>query len=476
MSDRSKILLVEDTPALARTYCGYLRNEPVEINHVETGQAALDALRREVPDAMLLDLKLPDMDGLDILRTLSADLQACPVIVITAHGSVNTAVEAMQAGAADFLVKPFNAERLKVTLRNQLEKRQLTEIVKTFEETKSRPEFEGFLGSSLIMQSIYHAIQSAAASDATVFITGESGTGKEVCAAAVHNRSKRRNGPFVPINCAAIPADLIESEIFGHVKGAFTGAVADRKGAAETADGGTLFLDEICEMDVSLQSKLLRFVQTGSFTKVGSSTSQTVDIRIICATNRDPLTEVHAGRFREDLYYRLHVIPLTLPPLRDRGDDVVEIARHCLAAYADQEAKNFADLDADAAAALLAYSWPGNVRELQNVIHQTVVMHDAGSVAASMLALPDNGPTAGVPAAEKSTADGQSATPPHDDADGANLEELAKTIRPLDDVERETVTRAIRLCGGDVRKAAVFLGIAPATVYRKLKKWQLDAR
>ena len=195
MSDRSKILLVEDTPALARTYCGYLRNEPVEINHVETGQAALDALRREVPDAMLLDLKLPDMDGLDILRTLSADLQACPVIVITAHGSVNTAVEAMQAGAADFLVKPFNAERLKVTLRNQLEKRQLTEIVKTFEETKSRPEFEGFLGSSLIMQSIYHAIQSAAASDATVFITGESGTGKEVCAAAVHNRSKRRNGP-----------------------------------------------------------------------------------------------------------------------------------------------------------------------------------------------------------------------------------------------------------------------------------------
>ncbi len=476
MSDRSKILLVEDTPALARTYCGYLRNEPVEISHVETGQAALDALQREMPDAMLLDLKLPDMDGLDILRNLSTELQACPVIVITAHGSVNTAVEAMQAGAADFLVKPFNAERLRVTLRNQLEKRELTEIVKTFEETKSRPEFEGFLGSSLIMQSVYHAIQSAAASDATVFITGESGTGKEVCAAAVHNRSKRRNGPFVPINCAAIPADLIESEIFGHVKGAFTGAVADRKGAAETADGGTLFLDEICEMDVSLQSKLLRFVQTGSFTKVGSSASQSVDIRIICATNRDPLTEVQAGRFREDLYYRLHVIPLALPPLRDRGEDVVEIARHYLAAYGNQEAKTFADFDADAAAALLAYSWPGNVRELQNVIHQTVVMHDADIVAASMLALPDGSPAEGSPAAAKSIADRQSATPPNDASDGADLEELAKTIRPLDDVERETITRAIQLCGGDVRKAAVFLGIAPATVYRKLKKWQLDAR
>jgi len=476
MADRSKILLVEDTPALARTYCGYLRNEPVDIEHVETGKAALDTLQRDVPDAMLLDLKLPDMDGLDILRNLPRELQACPVIVITAHGSVNTAVEAMQAGAADFLVKPFNAERLKVTLRNQLEKRHLTEIVKTFEETKSRAEFEGFLGSSLIMQSVYHAIQSAAASDATVFITGESGTGKEVCAAAVHNRSKRRSGPFVPINCAAIPADLIESEIFGHVKGAFTGAVADRKGAAETADGGTLFLDEICEMDVSLQSKLLRFVQTGSFTKVGSSTSQNVDIRIICATNRDPLAEVRAGRFREDLYYRLHVIPLALPPLRDRGEDVVEIARHYLAAYADQEAKAFTDFEADGVDALLAYDWPGNVRELQNVVHQTVVMHDADTVAASMLALPERDPHTGSRPSPDETGKSPSTNIPEGPSESTDLEELAKTIRPLDDVERETITRAIRLCGGDVRKAAVFLGIAPATVYRKLKKWQLDTQ
>lgn len=474
MADQSKILLVEDTPALARTYCGYLRNEPVDIDHVETGQAALDALKQDVPDAILLDLKLPDMDGLDILRNLAPELRTCPVIVITAHGSVNTAVEAMQAGAADFLVKPFNAERLKVTLRNQLEKRQLTEIVKTYEETSSRPEFEGFLGSSLIMQSVYHAIQSAAASEATVFITGESGTGKEVCAAAVHNRSKRRSGPFVPINCAAIPADLIESEIFGHVKGAFTGAIADRKGAAEAADGGTLFLDEICEMDVSLQSKLLRFVQTGSFTKVGSSKPQTVDIRIICATNRDPLTEVQAGRFREDLYYRLHVIPLALPPLRERGDDVLEIGRHYLAVYSGQEAKNFTDFDADGEAALLAYGWPGNVRELQNVIHQTVVMHDAETVAASMLTLPDGGSPIGTSTAGRTIQESQSSDAAQTDPNSAGLEELAKTIRPLDDVEREMITRAIRLCGGDVRKAAVFLGIAPATVYRKLKKWQLD--
>lgn len=328
------------------------------------------------------------------------------------------------------------------------------------------------IGQSRAMQSLAEWVHTIAPLWDTVLITGERGTGKEVCAAAVHNRSKRRNGPFVPINCAAIPADLIESEIFGHVKGAFTGAVADRKGAAETADGGTLFLDEICEMDVSLQSKLLRFVQTGSFTKVGSSTAQTVDIRIICATNRDPLTEVQTGRFREDLYYRLHVIPLTLPPLRDRGDDVVEIARHYLAAYAEQEAKKFTDFDTDGAAALRAYGWPGNVRELQNVIHQTVVMHDADTVAASMLTLPEDGPRTGAGPTADRTDSGTTTDVP----DSADLEELAKTIRPLDDVERETITRAIRLCGGDVRKAAVFLGIAPATVYRKLKKWQIDPR
>jgi two-component system, repressor protein LuxO len=235
-----------------------------------------------------------------------------------------------------------------------------------------------------------------------------------------------------------------------------------------------LFLDEICEMDVSLQSKLLRFVQTGSFTRVGSSNPQTVNIRIICATNRDPLTEVQAGRFREDLYYRLHVIPLELPPLRERGDDVLEIGRHYLTAYSDQESKNFTDFDAEGAAALLAYGWPGNVRQLQNVIHQTVVMHDADMMAASMFTLPNGGP----PAGRRSTSETVSRIHSTDAAqslpDGAGLEELARSIRPLDDVERETITRAIRLCGGDVRKAAVFLGIAPATVYRKLKKWQLD--
>ncbi len=474
VSPRSKILLVEDTPALARTYCGYLKREPLDVIHVETGKAALAAVRDESPEAVLLDLRLPDIDGFEVLEELLARAFDGPIVVITAHGSVNTAVEAMRAGASDFLVKPFSAERLKVTLNNLLENRQLAEIVKTYESEADRHEFEGFIGSSLIMQSVYRAIESAAASDATVFVTGESGTGKEICATAIHRRSRRRNGPFVPINCAAIPAELIESEIFGHVKGAFTGAVSDRKGAAELANGGTLFLDEICEMDTLLQSKLLRFVQTGTFTKIGSGSPMTVDIRFVCATNREPLAEVHAGRFREDLYYRLHVIPIELPPLRQRGQDIVEIARHFLTHYAKREGKNFKDLDPGSRDALQRYGWPGNVRELQNVIQKMVVMDDGEVVREDMLPVLSQNSSEWEPPSSSSVGE-MFPTPAREGNERektTDLEILAKKIRPLDIVERDAIEQALRLCNDDVRKAAVFLGVAPATIYRKLKNWQ----
>lgn len=468
MSAQPKILLVEDTPALARTYCGYLRHEPVDVTHVETGADALAVLRDTPPDAVLLDLRLPDMDGMDILRGMSGKTNGPPVIVITAHGSINTAIDAMRAGAADFLIKPFNAERLKVTLKNLLEKKQLATIVQVYEKEADRHSFEGFVGSSLTMQSVYRAIESAAASDATVFVTGESGTGKEICATAIHTLSRRSNGPFIPINCAAIPGELIESEIFGHVKGAFTGAVADRKGAAELADGGTLFLDEICEMDSLLQSKLLRFVQTGTFTKVGSSTPRTVDIRFVCATNRDPMAEVRAGRFREDLYYRLHVIPIELPPLRERGRDILEIARHFLAFYSAREGKAFDDFDDEACEALLGQSWPGNVRELQNFVQKTVVMQRGGTVGVAMLP-----PFPDTPASSPDTPPSQTRPPSANaEPDPTDLESLARAIRPLDHVEREAIENALRLCNDDVRKAAVFLNVAPATIYRKLRAWR----
>ena len=466
------ILLVEDTPALARTYQGFLRDGPYAVRHVETGEAAFAAIDTEAPEAILLDLRLPDMNGMEILTKLRAEGSPTPIIVITAHGSMNTAIEAMRAGASDFLVKPFSAERLKVTLENALEKQQLIRTVETYREKIDRKEFEGFLGSSLAMQAVYRSIESAAVSDATVFVTGESGTGKELCALAVHRLSRRRAGPLVPINCAAIPRELMESEIFGHVKGAFTGAHAERKGAASLADGGTLFLDEICEMDPMLQSKLLRFIQTGGFTKVGGSRAEQVDVRFVCATNRDPLAEIAAGRFREDLYYRLHVIPIHLPPLRERADDVIEIARTLLDDYAAQEGKHFRGFAPEVEQVLRTSPWPGNVRQLQNLIRNVVVLHDGDTVTPDLL--PE------FPVKTETPPSGQDVAGEPDPARDAasvsvlpdDLGELAKLIRPLEQIERQAIEQATELCGGDVRKAAVFLGIAPATIYRKLKSWR----
>ena len=259
------VLLVEDTLSLARTYEAYLKDEAIELVHVETGAEALAVIAKRVPDALLLDLVLPDMNGIDILRDISEKELSTATIVITAHGSVNTAVDAMRYGAFDFLSKPFSADRLRVTLKNALQTRRLEEIVEIYKRDLDRREYCGFIGGSLAMQAVYRIIDSAASSKATVFISGESGTGKEVCAEAVHRQSQRVDAPFIALNCGAIPKDLMESEIFGHVKGAFTGAVANRNGAARQADGGTLFLDEICEMDLDLQTKLLRFVQTGTF-------------------------------------------------------------------------------------------------------------------------------------------------------------------------------------------------------------------
>ena len=465
---KNAVLLVEDTPSLARTYRGFLRDEPYDIRHVETGAEALAALEEDIPQVVLLDLKLPDRDGLEILQEISRRRLPCAVIVVTAHGSLDTAVQAMRAGASDFLVKPFNMERLKVTLRNVLERSELVQVVKAYQETIDRHSYDGFIGSSLEMQAIYRMVESAAASDATVFITGESGTGKEVCAQAVHRASPRRDRPFIAINCAAIPKDLMESEVFGHVKGAFTGAVSDRPGAASLANGGTLFLDEICEMDPLLQGKLLRFVQTGSFTPVGGSRVETVNVRFICATNRDPLREVREGRFREDLYYRLHVIPIFLPPLRDRGGDCLDIARSLLAEYAKQEGKGFKSLAPETERIIATYDWPGNVRQLQNVLRNIVVLNDGDAVTPDMLPQTLTSPTRPAAAPARPTGVSEAARqPPYEAGEVKDMGRLAELIRPLAEVEWEAIENAVSLCGGDVRKAAVFLGIGPATIYRK---------
>lgn len=457
----TKILLVEDQSALARTYQGFLRDEPYDVQHVDNGAAALQVLE-DLPGAILLDLKLPDMNGFDILAVIEERGLTMPVVVITAHGSMQTAVDAMRAGAADFLVKPFTAERLRVTLKNALEKQKLSAVVQKYEKEIDRRNFQGFIGSSLKMQAVYRGIESAANSKATVFFTGESGTGKEIAARAVHDLSGRTGG-FIALNCGAIPRDLMESEIFGHVKGAFTGALAEREGAARQAHGGTFFLDEVCEMDLQLQTKLLRFLQTGQFTKVGGSTLEDVDVRIVCATNRDPKAEVEAGRFREDLFYRLHVIPIHMPPLRERGDDIIEIADHFFRRFAEQEEREFERLSEPSELLLRKHSWPGNVRELENVVRNVIVMNNAPVIEPETLhaltspmggeRISDHGPATERPSKNRS------------------LDQLAQRIRPLSEVEREAIEQALGFCEGDVRKAAVFLDIAPATIYRKLKSW-----
>jgi DNA-binding NtrC family response regulator len=305
MTGDGDILLVEDSQALAGVYAAYLRKAGMSVVGAENGSQALKYIGDDVGRVVLLDLQLPDMDGMEILRKLRSEADPPAVVVVTADGSLRTAVDAMREGAYDFLVKPLTEERLVVTSRNALDHVRLRRTVDSFQDGLDRKEYHGFIGSSLAMQAVYHTIDCVAASKATVFITGESGTGKEICAAAIHNQSPRRDGPFVPLNCAAIPRDIMESEIFGHVKGAFTGAIRNRSGAARDADGGTLFLDEICEMDADLQTKLLRFLQTEMVQPVGSTQQTRVDVRIICATNRDPQREIQAGRFREDLFYRL---------------------------------------------------------------------------------------------------------------------------------------------------------------------------
>ena len=461
------ILLVEDTPVLAKTYIQYLRNEPYDITHADRGAAAISHLKRQTPSVILLDLQLPDMSGMDVLAFVRDQQMPCPVIIITAHGSINVAVDAMKAGAFDFIVKPFAAERLIVTLKNAVERQKLENLIDTYRHEVDRKGFHGIIGASLPMQAVYRVIESAANSKASIFIKGESGTGKEVTAEAIHRQSNRRDKPFVALNCAAIPKDLMESEIFGHVKGAFTSAVNERNGAAALADGGTLFLDEICEMDISLQAKLLRFIQTQTFQKVGGSVLEKVDVRFVCATNRDPFEEVGKGTFREDLYYRLHVIPIELPPLRDRDEDILEIARAFLLKYAREEGKSFSGFTPEAEEILLTFDWPGNVRELQNVLRQIVVLNDAELVDTAMMPAPLDSlvgmasptrPAANAPRPESSGR-----------APAATSDEQA--IRPLADIERETIEDAIEKCDGNIRLAAKLLGISAPTIYRKKAGW-----
>jgi len=464
--NKMSILLVEDTTPLAELYIDYLEEEDVEITHVTTGDQTYAYLLKNSPQIVILDMHLPDADGMDILKYISDSGMNCCVIVVTGLGSVSRVVDAMRLGAFEYLQKPFDQGRLVLTVRNAMERMYLRQMVDQYKSQLGITEYHGMLGSSQIMQRVYDTIESVASSSATVFITGESGTGKELCAQAIHDISMRGDKEMVVLNCGAIPRDLMESVIFGHVKGAFTGAISDREGAAQSADGGTLFLDEIGEMDISLQPKLLRLIQSGTFQKVGSTKTSKVNIRYICATNRDPLKMIEEGRLREDLYYRLNVIPIKLPSLRERGRDKLEIALNFLRKFSREETKKFTCYSPRVEDVILRHPWPGNVRQLQNVIRNVVVLNEGEMVELDMLpkdflANITNGDYNGVVSESglTMTIDKQGKNDVH-------------SIRPLWEIEKEVIGNAIDICDGNISRAAVYLDINPSTIYRKLKIWQ----
>ncbi len=456
------ILLIEDIRSLQLIYRSVLQGAGYQVRLASSATEGMAAFAATSASVVLLDLGLPDRDGLLLMQEMLTLRPEARIIVITANGSINKAVEAMRAGAHEFLVKPFDEGHLLSAVSNAV---NLAQAAKAPGRVSASPAAAAqsarvFLGSSDVMGRVHAKITSVANSMATVFITGESGTGKELCALAVHGSSARAKGPFIALNCGAIPHDLLESEVFGHVKGSFTGAIADRPGAAKAADGGTLFLDEICEMAPALQTKLLRFLQTSTVLPVGATKPQKVDVRIICATNRDPLEAVRRGHLREDLYYRLFVVPIHLPPLRERGNDVVEIASAALKQFAEEEGRAFDGLSPEVAELFRRLPWPGNVRQVLNVIRNVVVLNEGGLVTEAML--PEDLASAGTPRPSHVQV-------PFQDSLESGIEGLLG--RPLAEVERIIVTATLARHGGSVPKAARVLELSPSTLYRKLEGW-----
>ncbi|ODT83534.1 MAG: sigma-54-dependent Fis family transcriptional regulator [Pelagibacterium sp. SCN 64-44] len=448
---------IEGARAMGETLREALLVAP-KVSVADNGRVAAEKLRQARFDIIIADLSsLGDLAASieDAMSRLVRLAEGALVLAVADSGSVSAALGAMRAGAHDYLAKPVSGAALagRIGELAQRHGRPRCLGVETGPETMVA-DFAGFVGASSAMQFLYEQIGRVSTSSAPVFITGESGTGKDVCAEALHAKGPRADKRFVAINCAAIPRDLMESELFGVVRGAFTGAHEDRKGAAELADGGTLFLDEVGEMDLSLQSKLLRFLQTGTLSRVGETAGRKVDVRVICATNRNPMQLIAERKFREDLFYRLHVLPIHLPPLRQRPSDIMVLARHFLSRYAHEEHKSFAGFSQEAAQQLTAADWPGNVRQLQNLIRRMVVMFDGGQISAAMLSAADIESQAHVPVPVE-----------------APRAERGRAILPMWQQEQRIIEDAIAAFGGNISLAAAALEISPSTIYRKRQGW-----
>jgi two-component system repressor protein LuxO len=429
------------------------------------------------------DFNVPNMDSNQLLEQVAKILPETVHMVLTGHGDMEMIINLINNGHIwGFLQKPWDNFELIVKLKQALQLQQIlaerTLMRRTIDQYQKyhRSNFEGFIGDSVPMQFVYSCIEQSAASNASVFITGPSGSGKEVAAQAIHRLSKKKNGPFIALNCAAIPSELMESEVFGHIKGAFSGAVSNRDGAASLANGGSLFLDKIGEMDIGLQAKLLRFIQTGCFQKVGSGKEEKVDIRFISATNRDPQIAITENKLREDLFYRLNVISIALPALNERDNDIVKLAEHFLNHFSEIEGKVFAGFSSGAEVLIKSYSWPGNVRQLQNIIHSSTVMSEGPLVSEKIIVQQLGRQSKQI--ASTLTYEKETINPAiSDNNQNTSVHEVNQSIPPiitLAEVEKQTIEQAIDICQDNIVKAASKLGVSPSTLYRKIQQWQIS--
>jgi two-component system response regulator PilR (NtrC family) len=378
---KPRILVVDDEASMRDMLRIVLRRDGYDVTVAENGRAAIAALNEQRVDLLLSDIRMPDVTGVDVLRAAKESNRGVVAFMMTAFASTDTAVEAMRLGASDYFTKPFSMDELRLKIRQHLHAHQLEEENLLLKRAlHSQHSFSSIIGRSAVMVDLFRMIETVSATTSTVLITGESGTGKELVARAVHSHSSRRDRPFVALNCGAVPETLLESELFGHMRGAFTGADTNKKGLIEAAEGGTIFLDEIGEMNATMQVKLLRVLQERRFRRLGGTEETTADIRIIAATNQDLPRLVAEGRFREDLFYRINVIQMHLPPLRDRPEDVPLLAEHFLAKFAEQMRKPVRSISHDALELLERHSWPGNVRELENVIERAVALERSAAV------------------------------------------------------------------------------------------------
>ena len=448
----TKVLVVDDERKMRRLLQILLERMGIDSVAAESGEEALRCFQAEKIDLILTDLKMPGMTGLELLaklRELDADV---PVILLTAFGTVQTAVDAMKLGAFDYVLKPFDLEAVELIIRKALEMRQYRTENRYLREVQQAPSFESLVGGSAAMEAVYELIRRIGPTRSAVLLTGETGTGKELVARAIHGLSPRRERLFVPLNCAAIPADLLESELFGHTRGAFTGAQSDRTGKFELADGGTLFLDEIGDMAYPLQAKLLRVLQEGVIERIGSNKRITLDVRVLSSTNRDLGAGIRAGTFREDLYYRLNVFQIHLPPLRERQQDISHLAAFFLARFCQELGKPAPALAPGTCQLLEQHAWPGNVRELQNLMERAAVLAAGPEIEPGFfrLLLPQAAATAAEPAGE------------------------TLALEPaVEELERKLILRALSAADDNKAGAARLLGVSERTLWYKLKRYGL---